>query len=192
MIHIRHGRIKNLGLPLKHILNHPPPPIPIQGPDKNPIPDKNPASNLLEESSDDAEELGSDSWVGGEGARVRVSTAGGFDDDAHEVGLGGGDEADGLGGEEVAGFEGGEGGEGEGGEAAEGVAGSEEVLGWRGICSRVRVRVLGGEGDEGGEAAAGEEGEGRGREGRAAGEAEEGERGEGRHSGERVSEGSEM
>lgn len=58
-------------------------------PDQNPIPDQHPSPDLLQEGSDDAEELG-----------AAVSAGGGIDGDAAEIGLGGGDEAGGLVGEE--------------------------------------------------------------------------------------------
>lgn len=129
MIHIGDRRVQDHRAPLKYVLDHPPPVGPVNGTDENPVTDKDPPLDLLEQSPDDAEQLPPHPGVAPEESTVLGLPAGRHDDDAHEISLGGSDEADGLGGEEVAaavviGVEGG----GGGGEVLDDVPGLEDVL----------------------------------------------------------------
>lgn len=157
MIHIGDGRIKDLGASLKHVLDHSPTVHPINGPHHHLVPNQNPPPYLLQHRLHHAQELHSDSrriartTPGLEASRRFLGGGAGLDDDAHEVGLGGGDGADGLGLGERGGVVGGE-HRAEGGEVLDGLFGSEELLArllleLLGDAARVLMLLRGGDGE---------------------------------------------
>lgn len=86
------GRVGDLGAAVEDVLDDAAAAGPVDGPDEHPVPDEHAAADLLEQRAHDAEQVG---------APVVLQARGrGGDDDAHEVGLGGGHEPRGLGREE--------------------------------------------------------------------------------------------
>lgn len=145
VINIGNRRISNLGGPLEHILDHAPAVDPVNGPDEHPVPDENLPLDLLEHRLHHAEELRT-----GHGRVGIAIRAGVDDDDAHEIGLGGSNKADGLVGEEGGGGREVDGGWGGGGnEVFDGLAGTEEVAVGLARGSGRGLGGGGGEGDEG-------------------------------------------
>lgn len=93
-VDIGDGRVGDLGPPLEDVLDHPAAVGPVDGSHEDPVPDEHAAADLLEQRPHDAEQVRP-------AVLLEVVARGhGVHDDAHEVGLRGGDQAGSLGREE--------------------------------------------------------------------------------------------